>query len=1113
MPRRDSALRELLFGILALQNGMISRDQLVAGFSVWTAGGGRAMAEILAEQRALAPEHRSLLEALVLAHLKLHEGNAEKSLAALEVKPSTLESLARIGGPVLENTLAHVGTGPDTTSACDDDDDRTGSFLSVGSSTSLGQRFRVLRPHARGGLGAVYVALDTELNREVALKQILDRFADDATSRERFVLEAEVTGGLEHPGIVPVYGLGAYADGRPFYAMRFIRGESLKEAIENFHGEPGRVSAGSDSHGELGRVSAGSRSPKTRGADATPLAFRKLLRRFLDVCNAIDYAHSRGILHRDIKPGNIIVGKHGETLVVDWGLAKATGKSEPGAAERTLLPRSGRSSETLPGSALGTPAYMSPEQARGDVEALGPRSDVYSLGGTLYCLLTGKPPFQGEDAGAVLRAVQQGEFPRPAQLDATIDPAVEAVCLKAMARQPEDRYATPRQLADDLDRWMADEPVTAWREPWTRTSLRWVTRHRTGVTAAGAALLVALAGLVAVAAVQAQANDHLHSVNLDLSVASARVRQANGELSAAKEDVEARLNLAMAAIKMYHTGVSEDLLLQQSQFRTLRGKLLGGARDFYRKLEGLLAGRTDPPAQAALGRAYQELGTLTDSISSKDQALVVFEQALAVRRALAARPGAGRAEQADLAQSLWSLGILHDETGRPAIALGSLEEARGLLEGLVSEDPANLDYQADLASCLNSIGIVQATNGQPAGALPVYTRALEMRRSLVRVDSASTRYRRDLARSYLQLGWFYSRSAKFARSLGAYESARDILRALANDNPTTAHFQRDLEQTYFYIGLVQSQSGHLAQALEADEQALAIIRRMLTTHGAVARFQNDLVKTQAQIGSLLARTGRAAAARVAHAEALETALALARSSPGVTDYQIEAAAAHEALGDDWLRDGRSAEALAAFERSRAIVEPIANENPRETRAHSELARMLVRIGELHVIGGRGTAAAACFQRANSVAGALAAEEPDVTDFQNALAASFKGLGLLAASAGRLDEARASLERARSIYSTLALAESMPDQFYALAAVESLLAGVAAAPGSGLPEAAARGHENAAFDALKRAVAAGYHDIGNARSDKDLDALRSRPEFPLLMMDLAMPAEAFAHQVE
>src|SRR5581483_7522596 len=271
--------------------------------------------------------------------------------------------------------------------------DRTVTYA-VGLTSSEGQRFRVLRPHAKGGLGAVFVALDGELHREVAVKQILDRHADDPISRQRFLLEAEITGGLEHPGIVPVYGLGTYGDGRPYYAMRFIRGDSLKEAIERFHSdwslkrEPGRRT----------------------------LALQNLLRRFLDVCDAIEYAHSRGVLHRDIKPGNIIVGKHGETLVVDWGLAKATGRSDPQgvSGEKTLVPASGSgSSETLPGSALGTPAYMSPEQAEGDLEHLGPRSDVYSLGATLYCLLTGRPPVENDDLGAVLRAVQQGEFSPP----------------------------------------------------------------------------------------------------------------------------------------------------------------------------------------------------------------------------------------------------------------------------------------------------------------------------------------------------------------------------------------------------------------------------------------------------------------------------------------------------------------------------------------------------------------------------------------------------------------------------------------------------------------------------------------------------------------------------
>ncbi len=290
--------------MLTLQIGLIDQGQLVAAFQAWTRAGDRPLAEHLAARGDLDAEQRAGVEAIVALHLKKFKGDAEQSLAAVTAGPSDPREPGSAGRYRDRRArLSLLGWNPRwlvriPTARSPTQWDR---------SPSDGQRFRILRQHAQGGLGAVFVALDTELHREVAVKQILDQHVDDSISRARFLLEAEVTGGLEHPGIVPVYALGSDAGGRPYYAMRFIRGDSLKDTIDRFHAD-----------GQL-KADSGRRS----------LELRKLLHRFIDVCNAIDYAHNRGILHRDIKPSNIIIGEYGETLVVDWGLAKPLGQDEP----------------------------------------------------------------------------------------------------------------------------------------------------------------------------------------------------------------------------------------------------------------------------------------------------------------------------------------------------------------------------------------------------------------------------------------------------------------------------------------------------------------------------------------------------------------------------------------------------------------------------------------------------------------------------------------------------------------------------------------------------------------------------------------------------------------
>ena len=232
-PIRRDADRDLLFGVLALQNDFIDGDRLVAAFRVWSRSKDKALADVLIEQGALASEDRALLETLVSKHVQRHGDDPQKSLVALSTIGSVRQKLAKLADDEaddeLKYSLAVAGSRPH------EQDDPDATRMPAPAERVGASRFRIVRPHAKGGLGLVSVAIDDELDRMVALKEIQSHHADDQTSRARFVLEAEVTGKLEHPGIVPVYGLGHDSTGRPYYAMRFIQGDSLQEAVARFH--------------------------------------------------------------------------------------------------------------------------------------------------------------------------------------------------------------------------------------------------------------------------------------------------------------------------------------------------------------------------------------------------------------------------------------------------------------------------------------------------------------------------------------------------------------------------------------------------------------------------------------------------------------------------------------------------------------------------------------------------------------------------------------------------------------------------------------------------------------------------------------------------------------
>lgn len=343
-----------------------------------------------------------------------------------------------------------------------------GEAPQLNGAVDLTSAYTVLHQHATGGLGEIYLAHDSTLQREVAVKTLKDVCRQMPDRVARFLREARITGQLEHPGIVPVYGLGASGDGKPLYAMRFVRGVSLDEAIETAHIKGGRQSD-----------------------------LRPLLRHLVSACRTVHYAHSRKVLHCDIKPLNIMVGKFGETFVLDWGEAVVI-NPQTLATEGPVPAVRGLDSQTdSPGG--GTVPYMAPERVDLSGTPLDITSDVYSLGATLYKVLTGRDAFRASTRQELVDKIRTGDYTLPRELNPQVPPALADVCAKALSLRREDRYQNAGDLADDIQAWMDDEPISLRRETWGEWLSRISRRHRAAALATLATLFAIILGTSALA--------------------------------------------------------------------------------------------------------------------------------------------------------------------------------------------------------------------------------------------------------------------------------------------------------------------------------------------------------------------------------------------------------------------------------------------------------------------------------------------------------------------------------------------------------------------------------------------------------------------------------------
>ena len=699
--------------------------------------------------------------------------------------------------------------------------------------TSVGGRYQLIRLHRTGGLGQVWLAHDTALGREVALKMMRPDRQADAASRARFVREAQLTGRLEHPTIVPLHDLIDSDDGRgPCYAMRFVAGRTLAEAVAAYHRDRLAGRAG-------------------------PLDLAALLDAFVAVCQAVAFAHSQNVLHRDVKGQNVVLGDFGEVFLLDWGLGKDVNEQDTPAPSHVSA-----TADTRPGSIVGTPAFMAPELAAG-----GPASkatDVYGLVAVLYMILSGKPPYDGPTPDDVLEKVRTTE-PQPVPVHNSAAPAaLEAIRRRAMARDPAARYASADELATDVRRWLADEPVSVYREPWLVRASRWARRHRTTVAAAAVFLVTAVIALSITAALVWREQQHTEQQK---AAAEREWRRAEAESARAERNFATARTLIVdlsGRIGALETGRAEPRSVDLARQAAL--KIAVEAFDRFRsELPDDVAVRTQT---AAMLRYAANVSRLLGDFTAADKA---YDESLRILEELADRQPDDATHRDNLAQTLRDRAMLQKRLGKLRESAATMDRANDLADGLKGRLPES-SYRRTLGVVLIDRADVEYTRGEFASSERSASRAQEL------IDGL-----RDLP-------------ADQATPLDA------LLAAVAVNQMAMARREQD----------------RVEDALKAHEDGVARVKAMAGPNAG-----RDVMHYFHRVRLERARTWlRLAARRMAAADELGEVIkgweALGGEYPSLALYQEWLARALLVRGELHLLASRPAPAAADFERARAI---------------------------------------------------------------------------------------------------------------------------------------------------------------------------------------------------
>ncbi|MBA3455070.1 MAG: serine/threonine protein kinase [Deltaproteobacteria bacterium] len=800
---------------------------------------------------------------------------------------------------------------------------------------------------ARGGMGRIIAAEDQRLHRPVALKELIDPAPDQIG---RFEREALITARLQHPGIVPVYEAGRWPSGEPFFAMKMVSGRPLD------------------------RVIAETRTLQDRLA---------LLPRIAAAADAMAYAHSQRVIHRDLKPGNILIGDFGETVVIDWGLAKDldatdspdSGQRMPRAAQKKTAITTSSDSPTLTiaGAVMGTPAYMAPEQARG--ETLDQRADVFALGAMLYHVLAGVPPYNARTATDVIASAALGKVVPLLEREKGTPPDLVAIVVRAMSLEPADRYPDAGELAEELRRFMTGQLVDAHRYTTLQKIGRFVRKHRAAVTVSALSLvLFTVLGTLAVRQILEQRD----AANYERRVADSRRQAAEKLIDRMLSDVKERLqqigrldvlsNLGGEIRDYYNTlalipgGMPED----DNDRMAIAVDMVGAAERDSGRLDQALKTWTDARARLAaivgsdasaktmlrrrmIARFDFSIGTVHQQRGKVTAAIKAFTQAKSEYDELRVHAPSDRLILIGAADTHDRLGDLLRNEGKIDQALEEYQQAKSDREKAGSQASSRPSEEVlALSTSHMKLGSVYLARGESATALESFRAALRLRETLLETQPDNVEVLEKVLEVQNELAELQRQIGDDKSAIQTYRDAVPVMEGLARRDPTNTTWKRQRAYLLSNLGFAQLDIGELQAGLEQLRIATELQKELVARDPKVQAWQGDLSRSYNRSGDGYIYAGDLERGIAMYKLALEIRAKMAKSDPKSAPYRRAVAWSHAKLAAAYTSKLDTAAATAEHDRALVLRTKLVDEAAAHSGFRNELASTEIALGKLLV---------------------------------------------------------------------------------------------------------------------------------------------------------------------